>query len=179
MSDPKGRVIVFKDHPEFRPNLTPRQVIMMGSFGGTYFRPIHSSVSGKNYRNKHKKYGFFDGIPDSKLTRAWEDYDININKYKVKVGQTLEYWEAAGWITKYDPYGWFMWYCEFYNGRRCADDERQIKRWQGVAGENGRFRRILINKIKKKRGRCNDYNISPKIRQTLQHWAYKLTDDDC
>ena len=37
----------FKDHPEFKPNLTPRQIFKMGSFGGTYFRPIYSSVTKK------------------------------------------------------------------------------------------------------------------------------------
>ncbi len=31
--DGDGR-LVFPDHPEFRPNLTPRQVIQAGSFGG-------------------------------------------------------------------------------------------------------------------------------------------------
>ncbi len=37
----------FKDHPEFIPNLTPRQIFKMGSFGGTYFRPIYSSITKK------------------------------------------------------------------------------------------------------------------------------------
>lgn len=32
--------------------------------------------------------------------------------------------------------------------------------------------------IKKKRTDYNDYSISPAIRQTLQHWAVKLTKSD-
>ena len=45
----KAGVLVFPDHPEFRPNLSPQQVLEMGSFGGTYFRPIYSSVTKQKY----------------------------------------------------------------------------------------------------------------------------------
>lgn len=41
--------LVFEEEPEFRPNRTPKEVLQAGSFGGTYFRTIRSSVSGKNY----------------------------------------------------------------------------------------------------------------------------------
>lgn len=43
--------LVFEGAPEFRPNLTPQQVLQMGSFGGTYFRPIKSGVTGKRKRS--------------------------------------------------------------------------------------------------------------------------------
>ena len=63
-------------------------------------------------------------------------------------------------------------------GKRCEDDEWQIKRWVNTAGPRSRFRRALINLIKKHKTKYNDYKISPKIRQTLQHWGYKLTERD-
>ena len=56
---------------------------------------------------------------------------------------------------------------------------RQINRWVRTAGPKSRFRRALINLIIKKKGVYNDFSISPKRRQTLQHWAYRLTDKDC
>jgi hypothetical protein len=37
---------VFEDCPELRPNMTPKEVLQAGSFGGTYFRPIKSGVTG-------------------------------------------------------------------------------------------------------------------------------------
>lgn len=172
--------IYFEDFPEFRPNLTPKQIFERGSFGGTYWRPIYSSVTGKNYKNKHKKYpkDWFD-LPNNMLTNNWEDYDKSINKYNVKVGSTLEEWEEKDWINKKHPYGWVQWYCDFYNGKRSYDDERQIGRWSRTTGPNSRFRRALINKIIKNKTKYNDYTISPKIRQTLQHWAYVLQNKDC
>lgn len=45
----------FKDYPSFRPNLTPEEVLRLGSFGGTYFRPIHSSVTGLDYGDEFWK----------------------------------------------------------------------------------------------------------------------------
>ena len=90
-------------------------------------------------------------------------------------------WESSGWITEVDPYGWFQWYCRFYLGRRCSDDERQVKRGLNVFGPSGRWRRSLVNKIldKSKDGPLenfvDDVSISPKIRQLLIHWGYKIT----
>lgn len=31
---------VFKDYPDFKPNLSPKQIFSLGTFGGTYWRPI-------------------------------------------------------------------------------------------------------------------------------------------
>ena len=120
------------------------------------------------------------GIEDDKLTKPFDKYDKTINKYGVKVGTTLEFWEKKGWMDKLDPYGWVQWYCEFYLGRRSKDDERQIKRWGNITGSKGRFRKWLITQILKKGSKkdWNNYSISPAIRQTLQHWGYKLTKKD-
>ena len=171
-------MVIYKDYPDFKPNLTPEQIFRLGSFGGTYWRPIYSAVTNKNYKNKHKMYpkSWWEGIPENHLTSI--DCDISINKYKVSVGTSLEFWEKKNWIRKDDPYGWMQWYCNFYKGRRSQDDERQIKRWKELAGEKGRFRKWLVTLIINKNGKWNDNTISPKIRQTLQHWGYKLTKKD-
>ena len=173
--------LVFKDFPEFIPNLTPIEMFKLGSFGGTYWRPIYSSVVNKKLCDYHLKYpkNWWKDIPDDMLTKSWDEYDININKYKVKVGTTLEFWQEKKWIRKNHPYGWVHWYCDFYMGKRCEDDEWQISRWVNTAGPKSRFRRALINEIKKKNKEYDDFSISPKRRQTLQHWAYKLTKNDC
>jgi hypothetical protein len=138
----------------------------LGIFGGTYFRPIYSSVTGKRYSDAHLEFpkSWFTN-PDNTVTSSKRD--LSINKYKVWSGQSLEYWEEHGWITPQDPYGWVQWYCRFYQGRRTKDDERQIKRWLGICGPNGRWRKRL--ETLKSQGKD-----SPVIRQLLIQWAFKV-----
>ena len=173
----KPKTLHFKDFPQFQPNLTPKQVLQLGSFGGTYFRDIYSSVTNKHYKGKEviKEFpkNWFSGLDiDTMITS--QNYDKKVNKYGVKCGSTLEAWENSGWIVEQDPYGWFQWYCRFYMGRRTDDDERQVKRWLNFAGPKGRFKNTLLNMIKKKGTTKNDYSVSPVIRQALQHWAYVI-----
>ena len=181
--DKKG-YIHFSDYPDFMPNLTPRQIFEMGSFGGTYWRPITSSITNKKYKNEHLKFPkkWWKNIDDSMLISS--KYNIEINKYKVFCGSSLEDWENSGWIKKYDPYGWVQWYCNFFSGRRGKTpeeieyDKYQISRWIKLASEKGRFRKMLINKIINNNTTFDNFSISPSIRQTLQHWAYILTSED-
>ena len=79
------------------------------------------------------------------ISNDYKNYDPTVNTYKVKCGGDLEMWESSGWIKEVDPYGWFMWYCRFYLGRRCEDDERQIGRWKNCTGPKGK--RILFGII--------------------------------
>lgn len=174
----KDGCLIFPDHPNFKVNRTPKEVIEAGAWQGTYFRPIHSAVTGKDYKDVHHKYKFFNSIPEDKLSRPLSQADVTINKYGVKVGSTLEFWEDKGWIKEQNPYGWFQWYCDFYSGIRTEDDERQIKRWLAFTGPKGRFRKQLINLIYNKSGIWDDYTISRAIRQSGLHWGYELTKKD-
>ena len=171
----------FKDYPEFKPNLSPKEIFKMGAFGGTYYRGIYSSITDKKYKGKNviKEFpkSWFQGLDIDEMVIS-SNYDKKINKYKVKSGSSLEEWENNGWMNKVDPYGWFQWYCRFYMGRRTSDDRRQIDRWLKLAGPDGRFRRRLMNMIIKKKSKYNDYLISPVIRQVLLHWGYELTSND-
>lgn len=85
------------------------------------------------------------------LTRPEGDFRDSVNHWKAFVGQPYNEWEKNGWIyPEYDSRGWFQWYCRFWRGRRCDDDDRQIGRWDRVAGEaSGRWRRILLEKYRK------------------------------
>lgn len=177
----KQKQSLFQD---FRPNQTPAEVLQGGAFGGTYFRPISSAVTNRSYHPKDVlptsvQDDWIAGL-DAKTMLTSSTYCESVNKFKVKCGGSIGMWESSGWISNADPYGWFQWYCRFYQGRRCSDDERQIKRWLGIAGTKGRFKSQLCNKIIAAcpRGTAiHDVSISPVIRQTLFHWGLLITKD--
>ena len=102
-------------------------------------------------------------------------YDIKVNKNGVKCGTSLTFWENKGWINEIDPYGWFQWYFRYWLCKRSKGDERQINRWKKIIS---RFRDKLVKMIKDAGSKFDDYSISPKIRQTLLHWGYELTEKD-
>jgi hypothetical protein len=180
--DSLGRLI-FADHPEFTPNLTPREVLQAGSFGGTYFRRIHSGVTGETYQDAWTEFppDWYEGL-DLKRHVASQEYSNAVNRYKVSCGGDLHMWESSGWISPVDPFGWFQWYCRFYLGRRCSDDARQISRGNGVISATGRWRVNLINKCLASptplEVAVRDVTIAPKVRQLLLHWGYRLTLED-
>jgi len=169
----------FADYPDFRPNLTPKEVLHRGSFGGTYFRHIRSSVLGKKLNGAaaiaELPKDWFKGLNLKKQVCS-QVYDPSVNKYGVRCGGGLDMWEESGWIAAQDPYGWFQWYCHFYLGRRTSDDDRQISRGKGVI--QGRWRNNLIGKVARAGKAFDDYTVSPVIRQALQHWGYVLTEKD-
>ncbi|MFN4181114.1 MAG: hypothetical protein ACK4FA_00250 [Candidatus Paceibacteria bacterium] len=101
----------------FRPDLSPKEMLELGVFGGVYLRDC---------TGEYPKIWFTKGKFQKKGIYA---QDAKINYFKVKASQPLSVWREKGWIHKDDPRGWFEWYCRYYMGRRGEDDERQIKRW--------------------------------------------------
>ncbi|RKO86063.1 hypothetical protein BDK51DRAFT_22876 [Blyttiomyces helicus] len=177
-------VLVFEGYPDFGPNLTPEEVIRRGSFGATYYRPIHSSVIKADLANDHVidlPPEWIEGL-DPKKTLTSSRYLEGANRFGAKCGQTLEAWEQSGWITPWDPRGWFQWYIRFYRGRRTADDMRQIGRWKACAhAQSGRWLRVFMGKyLKAGKTRMESdprkEAQSPVVRQVLQHWGVDVTE---
>lgn len=167
------------DHPTFTPNQSPEEMFQAGIFGGTYFRDI--KIGTKWYRNAWKEFephGWFAGLHIPAQVSS-STYVVTRNRYKARCGQSLEQWLEKGWIMPdIDSHGWVHWYCRFFLGRRCSDDERQIARWRACAGERGRWKRNLIAKCVKAGKAFDDESVSPTVRQLLLHWAYELTRRD-
>ena len=158
---------------DFNPNTTPIEVIGEGSFGGTYFRDIFSNINKKWYKKSWKEFNLLKNI--DKKYYCSDYYDVAVNKYNVKCGTSLRFWENKGWINKIDPYGWFQWYFRYWLGRRSEDDKRQINKWEkGVS----RFKGKLVKMMKDNGSKFDDYSILSKIRQILLHWSYELTEKD-
>lgn len=137
-------------HPDFKPELTPKQMLELGVFGGKYMTDCQKEFP----KNWFKKAKLSPGLSDNSL-----------NFFRTKASQPLSEWKRKGWINEdHDPRGWFQWYCRYYMGRRISgEDERQIKRWKLIQRH--------ISQIVKN-CRRNDLSCRPKQRQALLHWAY-------
>jgi hypothetical protein len=144
LTEPAGRNF----HPEFKPELTPKQMLSLGIFGGKYMTDCRKEFPRDWFR---------------KAKLCHERHDPKLNYFRVNASQPLAVWRAKGWIHPDDPRGWFQWYCRYYRGRRCADDERQIKRWKAIRRHVGQIRKNCI------RGQIT---CRRKQRQALLHWAY-------
>ena len=136
-------------HAEFKPQLTPQQMLALGVFGGKYLTDCQNEFPNSWF--EHAKL-------NSQLK------DISLNYFSVDASQSLAQWQAKGWIHPQDPRGWFQWYCRYYLGRRTdKEDLRQIKRWKAFKRHYGAVVRF-----------CEPYDFScrKKQRQALLHWAY-------
>jgi hypothetical protein len=135
----------------FKPELTPKQMLALGVFGGVYMRDCVKEFPNDWFaKAKFQKKGIYTRDPE-------------LNLFKVNASQPLSVWRKNGWIYKDDPRGWFQWYCRYYIGRRSPDDERQIRRWRAI--------RRHIAQIKKN-CRAGDLLCRPIQRQAVLHWAY-------
>jgi hypothetical protein len=145
-------------HPGFRPQLRPKQMLKMGIFGGTYFarRPQDWRQLPADWRK-----GIEQLLPE-------KHYDPQRNCFKVRAGLAYREWKSNGWLRGCDPLGWFQWYCRYTLGRRCDDDERQIKRWRSYRRHIG----MLVQVCRRREARLDDASVAPVSRQALLHWAY-------
>ena len=143
-TEPPGRNFA----PGFTPDLTPKDMLQLGVFGGKYMTDCT------------------DEFPAVWFTRAKLSPDRRnprLNFFRVNASQSLAEWRRKGWIHRQDPRGWFQWYCRYYMGRRSPDDQRQIRRWKAIARH--------VTAIKKN---CEprDLECRRRQRQAVLHWAY-------
>ena len=144
LSEPQGQHF----DAAFAPQLTPKQMLAVGVFGGKYMTDCAREFPA-------------DWFERAKLCPA--RHDASLNCFGVNASQPLSEWRRKGWIHDDDPRGWFQWYCRYYMGRRHEDDARQISRWRAVTRHLAQL---------KKNCRKGDLLCRPRQRQALLHWAY-------
>jgi hypothetical protein len=145
LTEPMGRNF----HTDFYPQLTPKEMLRLGVFGGKYMTDCRDEFPA-------------DWFTKAKLSP--EKRDKKLNFFGVDASQPLSIWRKKGWIHPDDPRGWFQWYCRYYMGRRMEEeDRRQIKRWKAIR------RHIAQIRLNCKKG---DLNCRKRQRQALLHWAY-------
>ena len=138
-------------HPDFRPELTPKEMLELGVFGGRYMTDCKPEFPAHWF---------------AKARLCSERHDPDLNFFGVNASLPLSEWRRRGWIYEEDPRGWFQWYCRYYLGRRCPDDDRQIRRWRAIRRHIAQIRNNCL---------AGDLNCRRKQRQALLHWAYDST----
>lgn len=134
---------------DFSPDLTPKEMLELGVFGGKYMTDSRAEFPVDWYKN-------------AKLCHEFHDQKLNF--FGVNASQSLSVWRAKGWISQYDPRGWFQWYCRYYMGRRIeGEDQKQIKRWKMIKRHVAQL---------KKNCKHGDLTCRPVQRQAILHWAY-------
>ena len=143
-SEPPGKNFA----PGFTPELTPKQMLKLGVFGGKYLTDCRDEFP-------------TDWFTHAKLAHGHRQ--ARLNYFGVNASQSLATWRHSGWIRPQDPRGWFQWYCRYYMGRRSADDARQIRRWRAIA----RHVAAIRNNCEPR-----DLECRKRQRQAVLHWAY-------
>lgn len=135
--------------PDFKPELTPAQMLARGVFEGHYLTDCLAE------------------FPSAWFVRAKlspGEPDVSLNQFKVKSRQGLSVWRRNGWIIGPDVRGWFQWYCRYYLGRRLPEiDEVQIARWRSFY----RHKAQILKNCPPGHSECR-----PRQRQALLQWAY-------
>ena len=134
----------------FTPELSPKEMLELGVFGGYYFKDDISEFPKSWFKN-------------AKVNTV--EFDINMNYFNIKSGLSIDHWIAKNWIFAEDPIGWFQWYCRYSMGRRVPEmDKIQIMRWKAFGPRHkGAIKKNCNN---------NDYSCRPRQRQGLLQWAY-------
>jgi hypothetical protein len=136
-------------HPDFRPDLTPKEMLELGVFCGKYMTDTRKEFPAPWFKQAKLS-------PNSR--------DCSINYYGVDASQPLSVWRKKGWIHPDDPRGWFQWYCRYYVGRRMPEeDARQIRRWNAMRRHVAQLKRHCEH---------GDQTCRKRQRQALLHWAY-------
>ena len=145
LSEPEGKNF----HPDFKPELTPQQMLELGVFGGKYMTDCQKEFPAAWFK---------------KAKLCAEKHDAKLDFFGVNASQPLAEWRRKDWIHPGDPRGWFQWYCLYYRGRRIPDyDEKQIQRWKNIKRHLAQIQ---------KHCEPGDWGCRRRQRQAVLHWAY-------
>lgn len=134
---------------DFKPELTPQQMLNMGVFEGKYLNDCQEEFPQEWFAEAQIS-------PDKP--------DAGKNYFHIKSRLSLQEWQKRGWIIEPDPRGWFQWYCRYYMGRRIPEiDAVQIKRWKAFTRHKAQIEKNCL---------FGDMDCRKKQRQALLQWAY-------
>ena len=161
--------------PDFNPDLTPGEMLMMGVFEGKYLNDCIREFPAEWFMGAMLLDRLSPDAPNPE----------NCNLFGVKSRLPLSAWCESGWAPSRqhgdstndhyngmlgnpdknpDERGWFQWYCRYWMGRRLPEiDAIQIRRWKSFTRHAGAIRANC---------KKNDLTCRPRERQALLQWGY-------
>ena len=132
----------------FTPELTPKQMLRLGVFGGRYMTDCREEFPASWFAH-------------AKLCR--DRHDARLNYFGVNASQSLARVAAERLDRPQDPRGWFQWYCRVLHGpaerRRRAADQTLARHPAPRVRHSEELR-------------TGDVECRRKQRQAAMHWAY-------
>ncbi len=148
---------------DFKPDLTPQQMLALGVFEGKYMNDCEGEFPKEWYAK----------------AKTSDTPDVNLNLFKIKSRLSLQEWRKRGWIPiiegDKDVRGWFQWYCRYWIGRRMPDVDRvQIARWNSFKRHRGQIIKSIKNMkpADRPKTKAQLHTHRPRQRQALLQWAY-------
>ncbi len=160
---------------DFRPDLTPGEMLMLGVFEGKYLNDCIREFPAE---------WFLGAMLTDRLSPEGPNPE-RCNLFGVKSRLPLTAWRESGWAPSIkhgdstndhykgrlgdpaknpDERGWFQWYCRYWMGRRLPDlDAIQISRWKSFTRHVGAIRANCAK---------HDLTCRPRERQALLQWGY-------
>jgi hypothetical protein len=101
LTDPVGRNF----DPEFKPELTPAEMLSLGVFCGKYMTDCRKEFPASWFKK-------------AKLSPRGRD--CSLNYFGVDASRPLSEWRANGWLNNDDPRGWFLMVLPLLHGQEDA-----------------------------------------------------------
>lgn len=167
-TDPPLSLVV--ESGQFKPFYSPREMLVLGVFGGAFFGNKNAWTVGIQLRQT----GIFTGLLPSLFQNS--TFDVEQNNFGVAPGISDRSFGMPTEKKRLHKYGWFQWYCQYYYGQKSPADVHRILQWAYAINVEWAY----ISELAPYTGGGNretDLTFLPERRQRLLEKAWDPTRD--